>query len=373
VKYKPDGSGVVFSMSLSGSADQEARAVAVDKDGNTIVVGSFAGGIHFGGPSAPLMSVGMNDIFVAKVDSNGSAKWKQQFGDTNDQRATGVAVDSTGNIYVSGRFEGALTWGGATLTSKGETDAFVAKLTPEGEPGWIHQFGDASAQGAEAVAVDNGDNVLLTGWFNGSINLNVMMTAVATDGFSAKLDSAGSVAWSKQIAGIGDARPMTIAVDTSGEVIVAGYFSNLINIESVKPEPAASGEDSFLVKYTESGEYSWHILVDSGSNEQILSLAADSANNILLSGFLSGTPNFNDIQLSYGGGADAFLGKLGPDGKPVWLRMAGDLPDQQGTSVAVAPNDDVVWAGQFKGKIRLGNSSFTSGDANDAFVARILQ
>jgi hypothetical protein len=373
VKYKPDGSGVVFSLSFSGLEDQEARAVAVDKAGNTIVVGSFAGSIHFGGPSAPLMSAGMNDIFVAKISPSGSVLWKQQFGDMNDQRAAGVAVDSTGNIYVAGRFEGTLTWGGTMLASAGDTDAFIAKLSPEGDPAWSYRSGDASAQGAEAVAVDNGDNVLLTGWFKSSIDLGGTKAAAATDGFLAKLNSAGSLAWSKQIGGIGDARPSAIAVDTSGDVIVAGHFTDLINIESKGEEPITSGEDSFLLKYTKAGEYSWHILINSGFNERIWSLAADSANNILMSGFITDTTSFNDVPVSYTQGKDAFLGKLDPSGVPIWLKAAGDAADQQGTSVAVAPNDDVLWAGQFKSKISLGNSSFTSSDANDAFVARILE
>jgi hypothetical protein len=224
-----------------------------------------------------------------------------------------------------------------------------------------------------AVAVDNGDNVLLTGWFVGSIDLDGPKFAMATDGFVAKLDSAGSLAWSKQIGGVGDAHPTAIAVDISGDVIVAGYFSNLIKLDSGGEKPAGNGEDSFLVKYTKSGEYSWHTLVNSGANDRIWSVAADSANNILLSGFISDTTNFNEAPVSYTGGHDAFLGKLDPGGVPIWLKAAGDTADQQGTSVAVAPNDDVLWAGQFKSKISLGNSSFTSSDANDAFVARILE
>jgi hypothetical protein len=345
----------------------------VDKAGNTIVVGSFAGSIHFGGPSAPLMSAGMNDIFVAKIDPSGSVLWNKHFGDPNDQRAAGVAVDSTGNIYVAGRFEGTLTWGGTMLTSAGETDAFIGKLSPEGEPAWGYRSGDASAQGAEAVAVDSSGDVLLTGWFKGSIDMDGPKFAMATDGFVAKLDSAGSLAWSKQIGGIGDAHPTAIAVDTSGAVIVAGHFSNLINIDSGGEEPAGVGEDSFLVKYTKPGEYSWHILVNSGAYDRIWSIAADSANNILVSGFITDTPNFIETTVSYAGGNDAFLGKLDPDGVPIWLKAAGDTADQQGMSVAVAPNNDVLWAGQFKGKIRLGNSSFTSSDASDGFVARILK
>jgi hypothetical protein len=371
-KFGPKGDSV-FSVSFSGPGEEEASAVAVDGDGNTIVVGSFTGSIYFGGQKMPVISAGMSDIFVAKLNPSGSVLWSYGFGDAKAQHATGVAVDSMGNILVAGRFEGTLDWGGgATLTNDGAMNAFLVKLDPNGGYTWSKQFGEALAQGAEAVAVNDADEVLLAGWFEGSINLgDGAKSGSGEDAFVAKFSEAGSLIWSGSIGGLGNARATAITADKGGNVIMAGYFSDLIEF-GTGTEPGIGEDDIFLVKYTAGGSHIWHHKLGSNLNDRFMSVATDSLSNILVSGFISGSPDFGDFTAPYAGGTDAFLGKLDPGGIPMWLKTIGDGDDQRGTGVAIAPGDDVIWTGDFAGKIRLGNHAFTSGDVSDGFVAQIL-
>ncbi|HLM71178.1 MAG TPA: hypothetical protein VK459_00745, partial [Polyangiaceae bacterium] len=182
---------------------------------------------------------------------------------------------------------------------------------------------------------------------------------------------AGSPIWSASIGGMGDAGSTAVTVDKGGNVIVAGYFRSLIEFDA-GAEPGIGEDDIFLVKYTVGGGHLWHHKLGSNLNDRFVSVATDSLSNILVSGFISGVPDFDDFITSWAGGTDAFLGKLDPSGIPIWLKTVGDGDDQRGTGVAIAPGDDVIWTGDFAGKIRLGNHAFTSGDVSDGFVAQIL-
>ncbi|UQA56879.1 SBBP repeat-containing protein [Polyangium aurulentum] len=136
-KFDPDGNHV-YSRSLGDGERQEAGSVAVDPAGNALITGSFLGSIDFGGTiltskgSMPdgQGSVQVGDIFVAKFGPSGDYLWSRQAGDGELQRASGIAVDSGGNVIAGGNFRGTLDFGTGPMTTRGELDGVVAKLQP---------------------------------------------------------------------------------------------------------------------------------------------------------------------------------------------------------------------------------------------------
>ena len=112
------------------------QGIAVDGSGNVYSTGSFQGTADFdpGAPSVDLTSSGDEDVFVSKLDSSGNYVWARHWGSTGDDRGWGVAVDGSGNVHTTGRFEGTVDFdpgpGTLQLTSAGNSDAFVSKLTP---------------------------------------------------------------------------------------------------------------------------------------------------------------------------------------------------------------------------------------------------
>src|SRR5262249_55883266 len=114
-----------WAKRFGDAGDQEGVSVAVDGMGNVLVTGIFRDSVDFGGGALP--SAGGSDIFVAKLDANGNHLWSKAFGDLNDQRAFGVAVDSTANVVITGNIKGSVDFGGGVLPSAGGSDIFVAK------------------------------------------------------------------------------------------------------------------------------------------------------------------------------------------------------------------------------------------------------
>src|SRR5205814_121514 len=136
---------------------KQSSGIAADRSGNVAVVGDFQGTIDFG--NGPVISAGGYDAFVAKYDSHGTLLWTRRLGALGDDSARAVAIDSQGNIIVVGNFVSSVDFGGTTLTSVPDpfqrvwSDIFVPKYTPSGALLWARRFGGNQPDSGDAVGV----------------------------------------------------------------------------------------------------------------------------------------------------------------------------------------------------------------------------
>jgi hypothetical protein len=171
-------------------------AVAVDKQGNEILVGSFAGRLRIAG--AELTSAGGTDAFLAKNGTNGAAVFPpMRFGGTGDDAATGVAVDDDGSIVVSGTFQGEATFGSQTLKAEVrhplQRAVFVARLDPAGKLEWVKQIAVANAPTQISVAVRPDHSILVGASGSGTVanrtgSADLVGESIVLDLLSAKGD-----------------------------------------------------------------------------------------------------------------------------------------------------------------------------------------
>jgi hypothetical protein len=143
---------------------QLQTAVAVDREGNQVLVGAFAG--HLRVPGGELASAGGTDIFVTKTNRAGAPVFPpQRFGGPGDDAATGVAVDDDGSIVVSGTFQGEIDFGGQRLKAQVrhalQRAVFVARLDPSGKVVWVHQIAVANQPTQVSVAVGPDHNIVV--------------------------------------------------------------------------------------------------------------------------------------------------------------------------------------------------------------------
>ena len=185
-KFDPSGIELWSKDLLNFWGESKGTGITLDASGNVVVIGDFSETVDFGG--GPIVSVGASNIFLAKYDPSGTHLWSQRFGDANSQGATSVAVNASGNVLMTGYFKGTVDFGGGGLTSAGNYDVFVAEFNPNGSHLWSRSFGDVNSQQASAVAVDALDNVLVTGTFTGTVDLGGggLTSAGSSDVFLAK-------------------------------------------------------------------------------------------------------------------------------------------------------------------------------------------
>ena len=205
-------------------------SVAVDSSGNVYTTGYFSGTVDFnpGAGTANLVSAGESDVFVSKLNSAGEFVWAKRFGGTGTEEGLSIAVDSSGNVYTTGSFQGTVSPGDGRpdLISAGSNDVFVSKLDSTGVFVWANAFRGTGNDIGRSVAVDSSGNVYTTGSFSDTVDFNpgegaadlTSSPAGWTDVFVSKLNSLGVFVWAKRFGNDNSERGYSIAVDSSGNV-----------------------------------------------------------------------------------------------------------------------------------------------------------
>jgi hypothetical protein len=321
---KFDASGMhSWSRSFGGSTacglpfgTSAVGAVAFDPKGDVIAAGAFCGSADFG--SGPVPSAGNTDAFVVKLrGADGSMKasdgaWANVFGDGLAQSAGPVAVDAAGKVLVAGTFYGSMTLGSMTLTSAGNSDAFLAKLKPDGTVSWTQAFASTGADTALSLAVDPLGGPILAGRFGGAINFG------------------------------------------GGPVDVVGGSSN-----------------RFVVKYSAGHLYQWAEVFSGDALLSTASVASDASGNVFVVTGYQGKLGLGTSTLMSAGKSDILLAKLDAStGAPVWYRSFGDDADQQPGGIGVAPDGSPIITGGVGGEMDFGTGVLKSAGGGDLLIAK---
>ena len=366
-KYSPTGAPL-WAKSVGGIADEAGTGVAADSDGNVVITGwrssyqvDFGGGVQYG--------VSYSDIFLAKYSPAGGYLWAKTIGGAGYDAATGVAVDSTGNVVITGRLYVStfgVNFGGGPLYSAGTSDVFVAKYSPAGTHLWSKRFGSTGSDSGTAVAVDSNGNVIITGLFHGTVNFGgtALTSAGANDIFVAKYDSDGNHLWSRRYGTTTDDYSYALAVDGSGNVILTGVFAGTVNFGG-GPLTSAGGYDIFVASYDPDGAHRWSQRFGSTSNDYGYGVAADAIGNVAVTGYFAGTVNFGGTALTSIGN-DVFVANYSLNGNPLWAKRFGGVGTQVGSAVASA--GAIAVTGFFANTVDFGGGTFTSAGGYDIFV-----
>ena len=374
--------------------DCVARGLAVGVDGDLILAGSSDGDVDFGGGVLPRTSAN-EDMVLARFDAYGVHRWSRRFGNGASQIATAVAVDAAGNSYVTGTFWGKLDFDpkkseqninslGAddqeaedeedlVLNSAGESDGFLVKIDAEGQAVWARRFGDgAHHQAGTAVAVDGQGNVILAGWFKGTLGLGTAgeESVGESDAFVAKLSSSGDLLW-KRVAPSGSAaRALGVAADSAGNVAVVGSFRGDLTVGSAHLTNAGD-KDIVVVKLDENGSPLWVKSFGDAADQEALAVSTDPAGNVLVTGAFLGRVELGASPLEASGAPDGFLAKLASGGDVLWARSFGDVGEQGGAAIDTDPLGNTWATGYFSGVVDFGGGSIQSGGASDVFLVEL--
>jgi len=241
-----DGGGnLQFANSLGTDSTTVAQGLSFKSDESVAVVGSFSGTGQFG--TTTLTSVGQNDVFVAAFDSAGNPLWSKSWGGITNDDGRGIAYDSNGNLVVTGGFTSSVDFGGGAVTSKGGSDAFVMKLNSSHSLAWVQTFGGNSTDEAVSVAVDTSGELLVGGLFEVSMSIGgqTLTSAGDKDIFAIKMGATGSTTWAKQFGSAQADEGVGVAFDAKGNSFVTGYFRT--NVDFGTGMQSSAGDDDIFV------------------------------------------------------------------------------------------------------------------------------
>ena len=212
-KYAPDGS-FIWAKSFGGTSYDYGGSIVVDGIGNLYIIGYFEDTADFDpgiGTHILINNSGGRDVYFAKYAPDGSFIWAYSFGDTPWDFGRSIAVDESGNVYITGEFEGTADFdpgvGIYNLTSNGLSDIFFAKYSSDGSFLWAANFGGISYDYGGSVFIDGSGNLYITGGFQGTADfdpsggIHNLISAGNLDIFFAKYSSDGSLIWANRVGG----------------------------------------------------------------------------------------------------------------------------------------------------------------------------
>jgi hypothetical protein len=251
VKLDPHGNHI-RSRTVGGPGWDTSRALAADPFGNVLLTGGFTDTIDLDG--TVLFAQGQRDIFVTKIDSSGDVVWGGQLGSPGEfdqDYGRSVAVDASGNVVITGRFEGSLDVGRGPEASAGGRDIFLAKINPDGDALWGRVFGGAADDNVRDVSVNAAGEVVLTGSFGAQIDFGggALTSAGDHDVFVARFDAGGQHLWSKRLGETGYQTGTAVTWSPAGQLAIAGEFYGSVDLGGGPLVEAGDG-DLFLVMLT---------------------------------------------------------------------------------------------------------------------------
>ena len=293
----------IWAKKIGAQSDQIAWAIDVDTNNNVYVAGNFANTVDFDpGPNTfNLSSSYSKDMFVLKLDSNGSFIWAKQLSGTSTKSVKSIKVDHLGDILVTGYFSGTVDFDPDTSTTHN----------------------------------------MYTNYGSGAV-------------FILKLDSNGNYLWVKSAGGAGLCRGIGVDVDTSNNVYVCGYFTLIVDFDPGTPiqnDTSYGGSDMFVLKLNSSGIYQWSRHMGGPGTDQSNAIICDNYGNVYTTGNFYDSvdfdPGIDTTMFISSGYNDIYVQKLSSNGDFEWASHIATTHYDYGKGIAIDNNQNVYTTGQY--------------------------
>jgi len=315
-KFDADGNHL-WSRRPGATVQNGVDSAAVDAAGNIILSGTVLDWVDLGSGPA------YGRPFVMKLDANGELLWTTPLDlQLTEYYLIGsvvynfpVKIDIRGNVIVAGAFQGTANLGASLVQSLSAQDVFLVKLDPNGKHIWNKQFGmpNTADKRVADLVTDNVGNIVLMGTVADEIDFGggILPVVGPSDVFLASFTEAGQHRWSKRFEGQFLLNPLSMSMDVSGDVVLAGAFSETAHFGG-ESFACAGGMDVYVAKFDQYGSHLWSRQFGAQFTEETSATAMDGLGNVLIAGGHRGPIDFGTGALDVGDHYSVFLAKLTP-------------------------------------------------------------
>ena len=352
--------GLAWLLPVRGSESDAARSVAIAPDGAVLVAGQFDQELTVG--LDDLVSEGDGDGFLLKLSRDGRPLWAHRFGGPGVDAAAAVVVDRDGNATVIGTRGGELTFSDGRLPARRHEPAFALSFTPDGDSRWATSWGTGGESVAAASLAPDG-GILVVG-SRERRSRDRTGRAEDSDGFLIRLDPSGEPAWTVPLGGPRWDQAHAVAVARDGTIWVAGTFAGGMVLGS-SVLVSAGGDDGFLASLDPDGHVRSARRIGGPDDDAITSLAVTADGAVAVAGWFEGRMMVGGDRLVSAGPADAFVAVLDPHGVWRWARQRGGEGFDGATAMAPLPDGGLLVAGDAS---ELGDGTLTAAPGRGEVV-----
>ncbi len=270
-----------------------------------------------------------------------------------DEHGTGIALDSEGNVYVSGYyFSSALSVQGYTLFNSGSADIFFVKFNSQGELQWAKTFGSYGIDYSDGLCTDSENNIYISGYYDSS-ELSIDDTIIGNQGdfdiFIAKYNGSGELQWVKAFGGEGEDIPRDFSVDPEGNIVFTGQFdSPEIHFDDFTLHCPNFLDEVLVAKISPAGDILWAKRAKGDNADRGHRISTDNQGNVIVvGGFGSSSLTFGPYTIYNTGSWDVFTVKLNSQGEVLWLNGSEGYGADYGFGVDVDEDGSIYTSGYF--------------------------
>ncbi len=368
-----DAGGAVERWWHGGSAlEDQLRGLQADGNGNFYAGGTFWGSMSFGALS---LSAQYNPkaIFLIKSAIHSEVVWAEVLSGSGIKDLVGLETDPFGNVFIAGYFSDSLFLpGGHVVVSVGQTDMFVAKLSATGLLMWVRTGGATGDTRATALAVDALGRVYVTGYFNKTCLFGATLLTANTsdkDVFTVAYGADGVQRWARKAGGVHDDDVSAVVVDDMGQIYIGGYFVGVLQAENQVLSSQNGFPDVFIIQYNEQGQVVG-ARGGGGLGTEVVSGLAVAESVLWLYGHYQGTLILDGYNSQSGGEFRGFYAML--DKQSLQVQGLGDIPASGASYIRdlrQSTEGVVMMAGTAQGQVMFPDGSTTWYERFGGFVA----
>ncbi|CAN5544530.1 hypothetical protein BH11BAC1_BH11BAC1_15330 [soil metagenome] len=359
-----------WAAKAGGNYIDYSTGVAVDDSGNSYITGKFFDAASFG--SSTLVSPGLWSVYIAKYDDAGNLLWAKIAARDSLISGSGISVDDFGGILITGQYYGQALFGisGAViLNSSGDYDVYVAKYNSSGDLLWAQSFGGPGIDFAGGISTDYSGNVFLTGDLHAT-----PFPYSSSKIFLSKYDPAGNNLWYKKSLKNGtDHFGNGIKTDAAGDIYITGEFFDTLLFDSSVIIAAGNVESNcFLARFDSSGNILWGQKAGAPSGYcGSKAIDIDAAGNSYITGYFHGTISLGSFSITGSSGLanEVFIAKCDPNGSYVWVGRSTGQGNSRSISIDTAGNAFIC--GYFAQSITFGSDSINTSGGFDIFITKL--
>ena len=328
-KFNNDGT-LAQVDAIAGTGNDLAENIELDQNGNFYISGSFDGNLDFTATlSTDNLTATLNTTaaFFAKYNASNAFVWSKKIESPVLITLTDLDVANS-KVYLSGYYRDTTDFnpgsGIYNLNPAGNNDGFLAKYNTNGALVWAKSIKGIDNEAVENIHVNLDGNVLITGHYFNSIDLdpfNGNSSFISSSGqrdlFFAQYNSSGALRWGKSLGSPDDDFGYAITTDNQRRIFISGTFQDIMDVDpsttnTVNIDNIGGGTDVFFARYDSVGNFEWAQTAGGNNGELIADI---KVNNVLemygVGWFQGGIGLFNNTTtLSSNGDRDAMIAKI---------------------------------------------------------------
>ncbi|WP_250395343.1 lectin-like protein, partial [Synechococcus sp. MU1655] len=393
-KINAEASQFSWPQQVGGSANVDSNDIYALADGSSLITGSFQGMARFGDKVLTSTTQDEEDIFVAKLNPDGSFAWVTQAGGSEDDGSNSITALSDGSSIITGYIEGTARFGNEIISkSNSSSDVFIGKLNPDGSFAWVVQAGgDESNINGRSISALNDGSLLLQGYFDGTAVFgDISITAENSDKgnvFIAKLNPDGGFAWATQGPPTSEfASSNNFATFADGSSLITGSFRGIQSFGDITLTSTEEGEeaddfsndgfsdDIYVAKLSPNGEFVWASQSVGPGTEEARGISTSSDGSSIITGYFKSkndtqAAGFGSTLLSYKGSfsQELFVAKLNTNGDWEWASQSFGSQENSGKDVSTLSDGSSLVTGYISGTTGFGSTDLIKEESGEENV-----